>query len=143
MSDQTALPPPLPPPVKRARFKKTRILLFTLAIVWIGFRLLSNLDLSGFESPDLKIQLVDAMFAGDGRDISITNVWDRPVTITGMSINNRDDCHAASLSALRGDTSPLFPRTLQVGDQFEVLSTCKVVRVEVQTDKGSDTFTLN
>jgi hypothetical protein len=144
MTDQTVVPPPLPPAVKKpARFKKTRIVLFTIAILWIGSRLFSHLDLSALGSPDLKVQIADEILNGDNLELQITNAWDKPVTITGIAINNRQDCQVFGMAALNGDKTPLFPRTLKVGDELIVLSSCKVIRAEIQTDKGSDTYSFN
>jgi len=142
MTDQTAVPPPLPTVKKPTRFKKTRIILFTIAILWIGSRLLSHL--SDLASPDLIIQ------KNNNNVIILTNKGSKPVTIRGATVNGRSDCKTGTTSLGESNgyavIGPLRfePTVLKVGDQLEVYTAgCNVIRAEVETDQGSETYTFD
>jgi hypothetical protein len=145
MTDQTNSPPPLTLGTKTtARFKKTRIALFAIAVLWICSRLLS------LGSPDLAVEL------DDNNILSVTNTGSKPVTIKGVVVNGRSDCTAyttftggkrvtgglADGMVVGGE--PIFvPTELKVGDLLRVPTRgCNVVRAEVETDQGSSTYTF-
>jgi hypothetical protein len=142
MVDQTAVPPPLPPVKKPTRFRKTRIVLFTIAIFWIGSRLLSHL--SDLASPDLIVQ------KDNNNVITLTNKGSKPVTIRGATVNGRSDCKTGTTSlevsggyAVVGQLR-FEPTELKVGDELKVYTIgCKVIRAAVETDQGSETYTFN
>jgi hypothetical protein len=150
MTDQTTAPPPLPQGMKKpTRYKKIRIVLFTIAVLWIGSRLLSYLSALG--SPDLAVQL------GDYNSLTLTNTGSQPVTIKDVVVNGRSDCktYTAFLGGKRvtsglaegmvsGGVPTFVPTELKVGDQLHVSTRdCNVVRAEIETDQGSATYTFN
>ena len=152
MTDQAKAPPPLPSAKKPARFKKTRIALFTVGILWLSFRALSHLDLSALGSPDLTVRL------DYSNVVMVTNTGSKPVTIKGVTVNDRPDCKAwtnevggtvvkggAMSPDLRvGAERKFVPKELKVGDHLMVLiDGCNVVRAEVETDQGSGTYTFD
>jgi hypothetical protein len=144
MTDQTATPPPVPPIKKSARFKKTRIILFTIAILWLGSRLLSHLDLSALGSPNLDVQL-------DGSNsVILVNTGSKPVTIKGVTVNDRSDCKTATTyfdikdGRVLGENFKFESTKLKVGDKLPVyIRGCNVIRAEIETDQGSVTYTFS
>jgi hypothetical protein len=79
--------------------------------------------------------------ARDGRVLELTNTGSKPVIIVGMTINDRTDCKISRFSFVDG--SPLFPSTLKIGDQVSFVSSCQIIRVMVDTDQGTETYSFN
>jgi hypothetical protein len=139
MTEKITLPPPIPS-IKSKPKRKWRWLKIVAAII-IGALL--ALRLFGSYSPiDLELirrDLFDA--ARDGRVLDLANTGSKPVVLVGMTINDRTDCAISRLSFV--DASPLFPSTLKIGDQLSLVSSCRIIRVTVDTDQGSKTFSFN
>jgi len=139
MSEQTSMPPPLPPIASKPR-RNWRWLKVAAAIV-IGTILALRL-LGSYGTIDLELvrrDLFDA--ARDGRVLELTNTGNKPVLLQGMTINDRADCRISRLSFVDG--SPPFPSTLKIGDQVSFVSSCQIVRVTVETDQGTRTYSFN
>jgi hypothetical protein len=139
MTDQTAAPPALPTenvnPKPKWRWPK-----ITVGIIAAGF--LAITILGSYNSPDLELvrrDLFDA--ARDGRVLEITNTSKKPLKVVGIKINDRPDCVISRLSFVDG--SPLVPSVMKIGDQISLVSSCQIVRVSVETDQGSNTYSFN
>ena len=76
--------------------------------------------------------------------LEITNKGKSPISITGLKVNDRDDCAIGPINlsriAMGQGPAKLSPTELKVGQQLVLGSSCRVVRLRVTTDKGSDTF---
>jgi hypothetical protein len=111
MIDQiSSLPPPLPG-AKPKRRRGFAIFIGICAAAIIGANLLKIVDARN----DLELTRQGAFLADDGKAAEITNVGKKPVNITGMKINDRDDCKADPLRLGAGGGN--FPVTLKVGDK--------------------------
>jgi hypothetical protein len=110
----------------------------------------ANVLIPGAEQLDLKIH-------GDSLYLYVTNVGEGPVTITAITVNNRDDCPVRPeiFEPPGPGTSNIFDRfdrqfeqpftaqTIKVGDTASFVHRCRMVRVVITTDQGSETFTLS
>jgi hypothetical protein len=74
-----------------------------------------------------------------GSHLTIVNVGEKPITMTAVSINGRDEC---AKSTLFGPALVNLPRELKVGDRITHLSSCIVVRVTLETDRGAAIYTF-
>ena len=74
---------------------------------------------------------LDVRLYNDG--ITATNTGDGTITVNDVLINDRRDCYA-KLSK---------PRPLNVGEQLIALSFCNIVRVQIDTNKGSEIYTFS
>jgi hypothetical protein len=139
MSEQTSMPPPLPPIASKPK-RRWGWLKVAAAIV-IGTLLVLRL-LGSYNPIDLELvrrDLFDA--ARDGRVLEVTNTGSNPVRLTSMSINDRPDCSISRLSFV--DDSPVYPSTLKIGDRLSLVSSCQIIRVTVDTDQGSRVYSFN
>ena len=139
MTEKTAAPPALPTENVNPK-PKWRWLKITVGIIAAGF--LAITILGSYNSPDLELvrrDLFDA--ARDGRVLEITNTGKKPLKIVGIKINDRPDCSISRLSIIEGP-SP-FPLTLKIGDKLSLMSSCQIVRANVDTDQGSGAYSFN
>jgi hypothetical protein len=76
--------------------------------------------------------------------LKLGNVGSKPIKITGIEINQRTDCTVALPLGMFTDPNKLefSSRELKVGDEIELVSACKIVRAHVETDQGSETYSL-
>jgi hypothetical protein len=139
MTEQTAVPPALPidnaKPKRKWRWLKITVGTIAAAFLAIGI-------LGSYNSPDLELvrrDLFDA--ARDGKVLEITNTGKKPLKVVGIKINDRTDCKISRLSFVDG--SPLVPTVMKVGDQISLISSCQIIRVSVETDQGSNTYSFN
>jgi hypothetical protein len=134
MVDQpTALPPPLP----AAKPKSRRGLTIFIAICAAAI-LAANLIKIANSQNDLELVKQGAFSDDDGMAVEVTNVGHKPVTIIGMKVNDRDDCKAGPLTL--GNLN--FPVKLNVGDKQMFVSTCNIIRINVQTDGGTSSYSF-
>lgn len=139
MTERTAAPPALPTDNAEPK-PKWRWLKITVGIIAAGFLAIGILG--SYNSPDLELvrrDLFDA--ARDGRVLEMTNTGKKPLQVVSMKINDRPDCSISRLSLIEG-ASPL-PLTLKIGDKLSLMSSCQIVRVIVDTDQGSNTYSFN
>jgi hypothetical protein len=139
MTERISVPPPIPSTAPKPK-RKWRWLKIAATIIMAG--LLALRILLSYSPIDLELvrrDLFDA--ARDGRVLELTNAGNKPVVLVGMTINDRTDCRISRLSFV--DNSPLFPSTLKIGDQVSFVSSCQVIRVTVDTDQGSQTYSFN
>ena len=110
------------------------------APVLIGRLLYSGSALNS-SSADLRLELELGSASLFGSPLSIRNVGSGPVTVVGLRINERHDCTFNQLSGLSGEMKTL-PKELKVGDSVFGYSSCGVVRVVVETDRGSSAYSF-
>ena len=72
-----------------------------------------------------------ALLANDGRAVEITNVGTKPVTITKIVVNERDDCMKTTKS-----------ETLAIGEKTIYFSLCNIIRASVETDSGTASYSF-
>jgi hypothetical protein len=139
MTEQTAVPPTLPTdnakPQRKWRWLKITVGTIAAAFLAIGI-------LGSYNSPDLELvrrDLFDA--ARNGKVLEITNTGKSPLKVVSIKINDRTDCVIARLSF--DDGSPLVPTVMKIGDRISLVSSCQIIRVSVETDQGSNTYSFN
>lgn len=112
-------PPPLPQKKRAWRWWQT-----VLVIIFGGYFILKLI--SSYNPVSLDVRL----FA-DG-SVSMTNTGDGPIKIIDVLVNERRECRQKQA-----------PDELKIGEQAFVLSLCNIVRLSVQTSKGTATYTFN
>jgi hypothetical protein len=138
MSEHTsAVLPPLPRPPKQKRrwgwFKVTLIIIAS-AIFILGI-------IGSYDPTDLELTRKGLLVNGDGLAVEIVNIGSRPTTIKLVQINDRTDCSVASGLMQGDDFKP--PVSLKVGDKLTLISSCRIIRVTIQTDNGSNTYSFS
>jgi len=83
-------------------------------------------------SIDLEVTRTGAISADDGNAVEILNEGSKRITITGTSINDRAEC----------DIKAQQPRELKVGDSTFIFSRCRIIRITIETDAGSKTYSF-
>jgi hypothetical protein len=127
---------------KRAQKYTLAAVLFVLLIVVI---FLSSINIPTETSAELDLELTrkGALFQEQGNAVEILNVGSKPVKITAISINDRADCTISGVSIFTEgvDRKPL-PAELKVGDTLPIMSSCRIIRVAIETDIGSKTYSF-
>jgi hypothetical protein len=136
MTDQTS---PMPPPLQAAKPKGRRWFKIFMGVCAAIFLIVNLIKIAGSQI-DLELTRQGAFLADDGKAVEITNVGNKPVNITGIKINDRDDCKAGPLTLGAGGGN--FPVTLKVGDKQMFISSCRIIRANVKTDSGSGTYSF-
>jgi hypothetical protein len=87
-------------------------------------------------------------------DIVLINIGAGPIMILGVTINDRSDCKTGTtfIGSSTSTTGVLtfVPKELKAGDRLLVYNRlgsnshdgCKLIRAEIETDEGSETFTF-
>jgi hypothetical protein len=139
MTEQLTAPPPIPTTITKPRSKWLKI---SIGIVAAGFLAIGILG--SYNPVDLELRRRDLFDAArDGKVLEITNVGRKPIKLVSLTINDRPDCNVYRLDAILGNTKPLFPSTLNVGDKLSISGSCQIIRVAVETDQGSNTYSFN
>jgi len=116
-----------------------------LLVLLIVVIFLSSVNTPTEPSAELELELTrkGALFEEQGNAVEILNVGSKPVKITGMLINDRADCTISGVSIFTEgvDRKPL-PTELKVGDTLAILSSCRIIRVAIETDIGSKTYSF-
>lgn len=89
---------------------------------------------SGSGNADLSLDMKRANLfdvLDDGRALYVTNTGTKPLTITKLTINGRKDCSVIG---------PTFPAELNIGERSLVSSNCRIIRVEVNSNAGSESY---
>jgi hypothetical protein len=137
MNEQAALQPP---PLGLAKQKKKwRWFKLTAGLI-LGLVVLLKLA-AGYNPVELELHranLFDA--ARDGQAVEIINVGKDLIKIMNITVNERADCTLSRVSFVDG-SKPL-PANLKVGDKITLMSSCRIIRATVETDKGSRTYSL-
>ena len=135
MSEQTPAPPPMPV-IKTNPNDKWRWLKITIGIVAAGFLVIRLLGSSNSLPLELtRKSIIDRV--QDGKIVEVVNVGSKPITITNVNINDRNDC------AVFSPTEQFQAITLKIGDVKLFVSACRIVRVTVQTTDGSATYSFS
>ena len=140
MTEPTAVPPPLPSAATKPKAKWWKFAIVILAAGFLLLRLLVSIS----DSVDLELRRRDLFDAArDGKVLEITNVGRKPITLVSLTINDRADCKVYRLDAILGNSKPLFPSVLNVGDKVSISGTCQIIRATVETDQGSKSYSFN
>jgi hypothetical protein len=89
--------------------------------------------------PKLKVQTQAGL-------LSIQNIGGEPITIRHLSVNDRPDCRMqrAPIDLLFAQVAPPGEApTLKVGDVADWTVYCPIVRLTVETDRGTATYTFD
>ncbi|MDO8396551.1 MAG: hypothetical protein Q7T45_01905 [Bradyrhizobium sp.] len=141
MTEQFAAPPPIPTTTTKPR-SKWRWLKITIGIVAAGFLAIGIIG--SYNPVELELRRRDLFDAArDGKVLEITNVGRKPIKLVSLTINDRPDCNVHRLDAILGNSKPLFPSTLDVGDKVSISGSCQIIRAAVETDQGSKTYSFN
>jgi hypothetical protein len=141
MTENFAAPPPIPTTSAKPRHK-WRWLRITVGMVGAGFLAIGILG--SYNPIDLELRRRDLFDAArDGKVLEITNVGRKPITLVSLTINDRPDCNVYRLDAILGNSKPLFPSILNVGDKVSISGSCQIIRATVETDQGSNTYSFN
>ena len=116
-----------------------KIVLITVGV--LGTLVLIVLGLAGTDKLGLKVEATRAALS----TVTITNVGDKPITIKKVTINGREECAGGMAAGLASMVLQMteFPAKLDIGDVAATASQCAVVRVLVESDRGSETYTFN
>jgi hypothetical protein len=127
MSDQSSALPPLPGARPKRRLRWLKIIVGIIAAGFLVIGLLGSTN-----SPKLEVQRTG--FFHQGNIIKVLNIGAKPITITGVSFNNRADC----ISDEKRER-----QTLNVGDSTTFVSRCQIVRASIETDQGTATYSFS
>ena len=140
MSEHMSAPPPLPSvalkPTSKWRWLKIAVGIIAAAFLAIGV-------IGSYSSNNLEFvrrDLFDA--AHDGKVLEITNAGNKPIKLMNLKVNDRLDCTVYRLDAILGNAKPLFPSTLSVGDKLSISGSCQIIKVAVETDQGSNSYSF-
>jgi hypothetical protein len=135
MTEQTTVSPPSVPNANAKPKSKWRWLRILGGIIVGGFliiRLVGNAN-----SPDLELTRLGALMNDDGKAIAIVNTGTKPIKITKITINDRVDCAPSRIMGPDYEKSPV-----QIGDKITLISSCLIVRADVETDQGPGTYSF-
>jgi hypothetical protein len=89
-------------------------------------------------SPVLKVTLGNG---GSGmQEIRISNADRKPVTITGLVVNDRKECAPRSLQTLTDPDAPFQGEKLEIGEFTTFYTRCRTVRAAIATSAGAGTY---
>jgi hypothetical protein len=133
-----------PPSLKSGLGKK---LVYILGGV-IGIAILLGM-FSGSNS-SLEVERTDANWRNDSMGLIVTNIGHKPIIITGITVNDRDDCKVYNVNAPHSkedvnlpDPNRNFPETLKVGDKGKFYSRCVAIRTKIMTSDGTYDFSFD
>lgn len=111
-------------------------LVLGIVVVGVLAAILDTPDANYFE-----VRRKDLLFKGDGLEMDIANVGKSAIAIKGIRINERSDCSVIR-SFMLGAQDLKLPMKLEIGDQIRVRSSCRIIRSQIDTDKGSVTYSF-
>ena len=145
MTGQKVGPPPLYPTKPKRRWLWAKLI---IGIVAAGFLVVGLIGAAN--SPSLELSRIGAVTGDDGMGIEIVNVGTKPIAITKITINDRADCSIRTLGqVLQGginadpENEHFEGQRLAVGDKVTYISSCLIIRAQVETDSGSGTYSFN
>jgi len=136
MSQHTsAVPPPLPTQPAKPR-RNWRWLKIILGIV-LGLVLITKV-IEAYDPVNLEV-------AVSYNQMTIGNVGSKPIKIISVEVNDRTDCTINLPITMFTDPNKLefSPSELKVGDEIELVSSCKIIRANIETDQGSATYSFH
>ena len=136
MSDQTSI---TPPPITTSNVKPKRkwgwlkTSLAVIATVVFAFKILNSLAVSA--SPiQLEVRRTGAYTDAAGNVLKVLNVGSKPITITNVTINERQECR---------QNQKFKSVTLKVGDEQFFAGSCYIVRATIETTDGSESYSFS
>jgi hypothetical protein len=99
-------------------------------------------------------ELLNIQKSSNSNDVIVLNVGSEPVMVLGVTINDAINCRTGTAFVERLDTIhdglTFVPRELKAGNQLLVYNRlgtsrhegCRLIRAELVTDQGSETFTF-
>jgi hypothetical protein len=76
--------------------------------------------------------------------VSVTNIGDKPITITNVVVNDRKDCKVQRATHIDQDNPSSLVSKLDIGDyDWFVSITCIPIRTTITTTDGSYTYSFN
>jgi hypothetical protein len=135
MTEPTAVPPPLPSVSTKPKAKRWKFVIAALAGGFLLLRLLASIN-----TVELEVRRIDLFH--DGKVLEITNLGKKPINVTGITANDRDDCKLKKLVFIQGQDDS-YPIPLKVGESERFSGNCRLVRATIETDQGSNTYGFN
>jgi hypothetical protein len=114
---------------------RDRWLWLKIIVGGIGGLVLVTGLVGSYNSPSLQVQM------DRSGTVVVTNTGSKPIAIQAATINNRDDCRAGG--GIMPGRGPFHSQTLKVGEQTYVNSFCNIVRLALETDQGSATYSFS
>lgn len=146
MSDRSSALPPLPSAKRKSRWRWLKIIVGIVAGGFLVIGLLVSIN-----SPKLELKRIGS----DGKGVEVINVGTKPIAITKITINDRADCSVNTLgqafdkmgrlqSGVQANPAndQFRSETLAVGEKATYLSSCLIIRAEVETDSGTATYSF-
>jgi hypothetical protein len=130
-------PPPIPSVASKSK-SKWRWLIGIIAAGFLAVGIFGSYNPVNLEL--VRRDLFDAQH--DGKVLEVTNTGRKPIKLLRITINGRTDCNVYRLDAILGNSKPLFPSTLNVGDQLSISGSCQIIRTTVETDLGTKTYSF-
>jgi hypothetical protein len=139
MSQQASAVPPLVPtsPDKpKRKWGWLKLILLIVAAAVFALKLIGS-----YNPVDLELTRKGLLLDEDGLAVEIVNTGTKPTTIKGVQINDRTDCSVSSGLTQGDEFKP--PVSLKVGDKLTLISSCRIIRVNVETDIGSAIYSFS
>jgi hypothetical protein len=92
-------------------------------------------------SDQLQVRRIGFVLGDDGAGLEIVNTSSGPLVINNVRVNERADCVTYPFFGLAKDGK--FPINLKVGDKMIIGGSCRVIRTQIITDKGSASYSFN
>lgn len=92
-------------------------------------------------SDQLQVRRIGFVLGDDGAGLEIVNTSLGPLVINNVRVNERADCVTYPFFGLAKDGK--FPVNLKVGDKMIIGGSCRVIRTQIITDKGSASYSFN
>jgi hypothetical protein len=92
-------------------------------------------------SDQLQVRRIGFVLGDDGAGLEIVNTSSGPLVINNVRVNERADCVTYPFFGLAKDGK--FPVSLKVGDKMIIGGSCRVIRTQIITDKGSASYSFN
>jgi hypothetical protein len=92
-------------------------------------------------SDQLQVRRIGFVLGDDGAGLEIVNTSPGPLVINNVRVNERADCETFPFFGLEKEGT--FPVSLKVGDKVIIGGSCRVIRTQIITDKGSASYSFN
>jgi hypothetical protein len=92
-------------------------------------------------SDQFEVKRIGFVLGDDGAGLVIVNTSPGPLVINNVRVNERADCVTYPFFGLAKDGK--FPVSLKVGDKVIIGGSCRVIRTEIITDKGTASYSFN
>lgn len=92
-------------------------------------------------SDQFEVRRIDFVLGDDGAGLEIVNTSPSPIVVSNVRVNERADCVTYPFFGLAKDGT--FPVSLKVGDKVIIGGSCRVIRTQIITDKGTASYSFN